>query len=244
MDSAPSTIALTRLPSTTTRSQHSESPTAAPSESTALRPVSKNRQILVLISSFLTIVITIGLNQSYGVFQAYYISSSQTILKSADNSPALVAFVGTLASGLTWSGSIFINPMLTRISLPQLRQLCILGVLLMSLGFGLASISSTVWQLLLTQGLLYGVGSSLLYFPILSSAPEYFNERRGAASKSLPFSSSDLFLWETCRVLALTNLPQWGSSSPVPGLAVWYSHHSYGLFSQTSVHDGHCELWR
>ncbi|PVH89931.1 MFS monocarboxylate transporter-like protein [Cadophora sp. DSE1049] len=181
MDSAPPVIALTRLPSTTTRSDRSQSPVTAASESTALRPVSKNRQILVLVSSFLTIVITIGLNQSYGVFQAYYISPSQIILNSTDNSPALVAFVGTLASGLTWSGSIFINPMLTRISLPQLRQLCVSGVLLMSLGFGLASISSTVWQLLLTQGLLYGVGSSLLYFPILSSAPEYFNERRGAA---------------------------------------------------------------
>src|SRR4051812_15587257 len=110
MDSAHSTIALTRLPSPTTNTPHSPLPAPAPSESTALRPVSKNRQTLVLISSFLTIVITVGLNQSYGVFQAYYISPSQTILTSSDNSPALVAFVGTLASGLTWSGSILINP--------------------------------------------------------------------------------------------------------------------------------------
>jgi len=51
----------------------------------------------------------------------------------------------------------------------------------MSLGFGLASICTQVWQLLLTQGLLYGVGSSLLYFPILSAAPEYFTTHRGSA---------------------------------------------------------------
>ncbi|KAL2075335.1 hypothetical protein VTL71DRAFT_278 [Oculimacula yallundae] len=181
MNATQSTIALARLNSQTSNTEQPQSPTSVPLESEALRPVSKNRQIFVLISSFLTIVVTIGLNQAYGVFQAYYISPTQTILTSADNSPALVAFVGTLAYGLTWSGSIFINPLLTRISLPQLRKLCVLGVLLMSLGFGLASISTTVWQLLLTQGLLYGVGSSLLYFPILSSAPEYFNERRGSA---------------------------------------------------------------
>jgi MFS family permease len=38
-----------------------------------------------------------------------------------------------------------------------------------------------VWHLLLTQGLLYGLGSSCLYFPILSSAPEYFHLHRGTA---------------------------------------------------------------
>ena len=38
-----------------------------------------------------------------------------------------------------------------------------------------------MWHLLLTQGLLFGMGSSLLYFPILSAAPEYFNDHRGSA---------------------------------------------------------------
>ena len=38
-----------------------------------------------------------------------------------------------------------------------------------------------VWHLLLTQGLLYGMGSSLMYFPILSVCPEYFSGRRGLA---------------------------------------------------------------
>jgi MFS family permease len=51
----------------------------------------------------------------------------------------------------------------------------------MALGFGLASLSTQVWHLLLTQGLLYGIGSSLLYFPILSTAPEYFTAHRGSA---------------------------------------------------------------
>lgn len=51
----------------------------------------------------------------------------------------------------------------------------------MSLGLGLASLCMQVYQLLLTQGLLYGIGSSLLYFPILSVAPEYFAAHRGSA---------------------------------------------------------------
>jgi MFS family permease len=35
--------------------------------------------------------------------------------------------------------------------------------------------------LLLTQGLVYGVGTSLVYFPTLAVAPEYFDGHRGAA---------------------------------------------------------------
>jgi MFS family permease len=51
----------------------------------------------------------------------------------------------------------------------------------MSAGFLLASWGSQTWHFVLTQGLIYGVGSSMLYFPLISVAPEYFDRRRGAA---------------------------------------------------------------
>ena len=61
------------------------------------------------------------------------------------------------------------------------KQIAVPGCLLMSIGFLLAGWSTHTWHLLLTQGLLYGVGSSMLYFPLISVAPEYFDRRRGAA---------------------------------------------------------------
>jgi MFS family permease len=163
-------------------STHNSTPTSETNQDAAtspLRPITRQRQILVLISSFLTIVITIGFNQAYGVFQTYYISPTQTMLTSQQI--ALVAFIGTLGYGLTWSGSIFVNPLIARLSTQGMRNLCVFGVLMMSLGFGLASLSTQVWHLLLTQGLLFGLGSSMLYFPLLSAAPEYFERHRGAA---------------------------------------------------------------
>lgn len=147
-----------------------------------LRPITRQRQILVLISAFLTIFITIGFNQAYGVFQSYYTSPTQTMLpKATSKDSALVAFVGTLGYGLTWGGSIFVNPIMARLGVKGTRWLGVVGVLGMSAGFGLASLSTQVWHLLLTQGLLFGLGSSLLYFPILSAAPEYFTAHRGSA---------------------------------------------------------------
>jgi hypothetical protein len=112
---------------------------------TELRPITRQRQLLVLISSFLTIFITIGFSQSYGVFQSYYISSTQTMLpKSTENDSALVAFVGTLGTGLTWAGSIFVNPIMARLELKGTRGIGVFGVLLMSLAFGLASVCTQV----------------------------------------------------------------------------------------------------
>ncbi|TVY32018.1 putative transporter, partial [Lachnellula occidentalis] len=181
MASSTSAIPL-REAGTSQRTSQEDAPAPDTSVAAELRPITRQRQILVLISSFLTICITIGFNQAYGVFQSYYISPTQTMLpKTTGEDGALVAFVGSLGYGLTWGGSIVVNPVIARLGIKGTRGVSVLGVLFMSLGFGLASLSTQVWHLLLTQGLLYGIGSSCLYFPILSAAPEYFTTHRGAA---------------------------------------------------------------
>ena len=127
-------------------SDASDQPTR--NSTTELRPITKQRQAIVLISSFLTICITIGLNQSYGVFQSYYTSAAQTMLpQSTKKNSALVAFVGTLGYGLTWVGSIVVNPAMARMGLRGTRNLCVIGVFTMSLGLGLASLSTQVCTL-------------------------------------------------------------------------------------------------
>lgn len=145
-------------------------------------PPTRRRQVTVLISAFLTVFITIGINQTYGVYLEYYtkINAPGDIIpvQQASNK-ALVAFVGTFASGLTWSGSIIINPLMARC--PNYRVITIPGAIIMSLGYFLASFSSQIWHLFLCQGLIYRLGSSMVYFPILAVAPEYFDAHRGAA---------------------------------------------------------------
>ncbi|KAM5440991.1 hypothetical protein MferCBS31731_003775 [Microsporum ferrugineum] len=139
-------------------------------------PTTRKRQVTVLICSFLAVAMTIGPNFSYGVFQDYYVTSSD----KAKNRAA-VALVGTLGAGLTWSGSIVINPLMSRVKGNANQKIATIGCCLMSASYALAGSSQRLWQLLLTQGLLYGMGSSMVYFPILSVAPEYFDRRRGAA---------------------------------------------------------------
>ncbi|KAI1757702.1 major facilitator superfamily domain-containing protein [Xylaria castorea] len=179
------------------------SETSAP----ALPAIPRKKQVLVLLSAFATIALTIGYNQCFGVFQEYYLSTAQDVLKpglASQASPpiALLSFVGTLCYGLTWAGGILVNPVISRIEhgtwgaattpstrawhrrgfrLLTPRTITTLGVVMMSVGFGLASLSTSLWHLLLTQGLLVGLGMSLLYFPLLAPAPEYFTTHRATA---------------------------------------------------------------
>ncbi|KAJ7112200.1 major facilitator superfamily domain-containing protein [Mycena epipterygia] len=82
-----------------------------------------------------------------------------------------------MGSGLTWSGGIFVKPVITRIK--SVKLITFTGTAIMSLSLFLASYCSSLWQLFLTQALLYGIGSSLSYFPIMSIAPTYFDRHRG-----------------------------------------------------------------
>ena len=183
----------------------------------ALPPVSRRKQAAVLCSAFAAIALTIGYNQCFGVFQEYYLSPGQDILIPSPASQslpptALLAFVGSLCYGLTWAGGILVNPVISRIEdgnwapttpstrvwrrrilrLLAPRTIPISGVLMVSAGFALASVSSSVWQLLLTQGffwlasecrsclhrVFFGWLRNVAPIPLLAPAPEYFTRHR------------------------------------------------------------------
>ncbi|KAI0778864.1 MFS general substrate transporter [Trametes elegans] len=135
-------------------------------------------QCLLVFSGFMMTFHVIGINSIYGIFQEFY-TSPATNIKGAEGQDALVSLVGTIGSGLTWSGSIFVNPMIRRTE--NVKLISMTGAFIMSVGIFTASFCSQLWQLYLTQGLLYGIGSSMYYFPLMSLTPAYFDRHRGAA---------------------------------------------------------------
>ncbi|KAK3370645.1 major facilitator superfamily domain-containing protein [Podospora didyma] len=162
-----------------------------------LPPISRKKQAGVLFSAFVTIALTIGYNQCFGVFQEYYLSPSQDVLSPSPASQAtpptaFLAFVGTLCYGLTWAGGILVNPVISRIEVGAWSQtgpspsnriwrrrilrmltpraITVSGVVMMSSGFALASLSTSIWQLLLTQGFLMlagGGAGGLILSPVI-----------------------------------------------------------------------------
>ncbi|KAG7089968.1 hypothetical protein E1B28_011593 [Marasmius oreades] len=135
-------------------------------------------QSFLLVSGFMMAFHVIGLNSSYGVFQQFY-TSTQTNIDDGKGQDALVSLVGTIGTGLTWSGSIFVNPLIS--SRLNIKIVALSGAFFMSLGLFLASFATKLWHLFLTQALLYGLGASMYYFPILAITPLYFDRHRGFA---------------------------------------------------------------
>lgn len=111
---------------------------------------------------------------AFGIFQSYY--SSHPLFQDSDSIPT----IGTLATGSSYLGMPFVNAIVLRWPQYQ-RQLCLFGWLLCVLGLVGASFATKVWQLLLFQGLIYGIGWVVCYTPFLFMLNGWFIKKRGLA---------------------------------------------------------------
>jgi hypothetical protein len=123
------------------------------------RPTRLYQCALVLAGFFATFQ-TIGLNQTYGIFQAsplaeslplclhktsfkqdFYTSSESNIIDGPGRY-AMASLIGTIGGGLTWSGSVFVAMLISKGC--DMCVMCLSGAALMSLGFILASLATRV----------------------------------------------------------------------------------------------------
>jgi MFS family permease len=108
------------------------------------------------------------------MFQEYY--SSSVPFAGAAGIPA----VGTCAMGILHMASPIVLGPLTRF--PQYRRPAIvMGLVIMCLGLGLGSMCKTVPQLIVTQGIMYGIGGAITYHPIVQLLDEWFVVKKGLA---------------------------------------------------------------
>ncbi|SGZ56377.1 CIC11C00000002367 [Sungouiella intermedia] len=135
----------------------------------------RRQGIQILIAGFFTNFIVFGVGFTYGVFQEFYLSPEGPL---SHESAATVALIGTLATSITYMGAVFLSTI--RKYVPTNISMCVGGILL-SMGLICASWCTKVWQFALTQGIMFGLGSSATYIPPIVFAPQYFNKHRGIA---------------------------------------------------------------
>ena len=133
--------------------------TADPSDARPEEPT-RTYQCLLVFAGFMMIFHIIGINSIYGLFQVgrlqyiligthhteslppqEFYTSPETNIKDAQGQEALVSLVGTMGSGLTWSGCIFVNPLIPRVNV---KLITLVGAFIMSLGMILASFCDQV----------------------------------------------------------------------------------------------------
>ncbi|KAJ5243394.1 Major facilitator superfamily domain general substrate transporter [Penicillium citrinum] len=135
--------------------------------------------ILVLIASTALVFTGCGINFTFGVYQELYDSMSKlpnTPFTGA--SPAQIDLIGTLSIALMTIGAPFTTAWTKQYS-P--RAVVWSGGIIYSLALLLASFSQTLWQFILTQGLLLGIGTCMAYMPSVTVAPTWFSVHRGLA---------------------------------------------------------------
>ncbi|KAJ5519679.1 MFS monocarboxylate [Penicillium fimorum] len=115
-----------------------------------------------------------GFPLSFGVFQNYY-----SELPEFSGNP-YISVVGTVASGISYLGAPFTAPFIKRFQKYQ-RQMIWIGWPICIIALISGSFASTLETLILTQGVAYGLGFLIFYYPILNMVNEYWVARRGMA---------------------------------------------------------------
>ncbi|KAI1165166.1 major facilitator superfamily domain-containing protein [Nemania serpens] len=128
----------------------------------------------LLCAAFVFEALLWGFPLSFGVFQEYY----SEIPEFANN--RYVSVVGTIASGFGYLGAPVIMPFIQRYQRWRRRMIWVGWSICIS-GLALGSFVSTLEVLILTQGVAYGIGFLIFYYPILSMVNEYWIARRGMA---------------------------------------------------------------
>ncbi|KAI4700865.1 hypothetical protein J4E81_003829 [Alternaria sp. BMP 2799] len=129
---------------------------------------------LFVAAGFMVEMMVWGFPWSYGIFQEYYSSSPE--FAGSSGIPA----IGTSAMGILYMIAPLTFGLFTR--WPQYRRKAMVaGVFTMCLSLGLSSLCTTVPQLIVTQGIFYGVGGAIVYCPCIILLDEWFVRRKGLA---------------------------------------------------------------
>ncbi|KAI6842740.1 MFS transporter, MCP family, solute carrier family 16, member 10 [Hortaea werneckii] len=114
---------------------------------------------------------TWGWVNSYGSFQTYY-------TLNLDESASTISWIGTIQNWFTFFVGAFSGRLLDAgLFVPTL----IVGSLLQLIGIFLMSVSTKFWHLMLTQGVLTGLGGGIFFTPSMGLIATYFNKKRAFA---------------------------------------------------------------
>lgn len=120
---------------------------------------------------FLVIFTTWGYVNAFGAFQNYYTGVLPV-------SASAISWIGSVQIFLSLSLGVLTGRLLDA---GFFYPTFIVGATIQVLGVFMMSISTKYWQLMLTQGILTGLGNGIFFTPTLAMITTYFEKRRGIA---------------------------------------------------------------
>lgn len=124
-------------------------------------------------ASFVVMMESWGLINSFGVYQTYY----ETELLS-DYTSSAISWIGSIQGALLLMLGIVSGPLFDA---GHFRGLMVTGHFLVVFGQFMTSLCTAYWQVLLAQGFCIGIGCGLLFLPSAAILSQYFARRRAIA---------------------------------------------------------------
>jgi hypothetical protein len=130
--------------------------------------------------AWIVIITSWGYLNSFGVFQTYYTSVlgiSQSTVSWVGSVQLCVIFFLSTFSGRALDAGLFIPAF-------------IIGSIFQLLGIFINSLCTQFWQILLAQGICTGIGSGIMFCPVMGLVTTYFSKKRGIAVAILTTGNS------------------------------------------------------
>ncbi|KAF9071305.1 major facilitator superfamily domain-containing protein [Rhodocollybia butyracea] len=131
---------------------------------------------LTVLAVFLLTFVSLGTGSVWGIFQSAYATDPSS--RFQQDSTFKIGFVGG-CSGLAFIIGSFSNILISKFGI---HAPIILGVGTLVAALMLGSIAKTYWELLLSQGIMFGIGCSFAYVPAISLPAQRFQKKRAFAT--------------------------------------------------------------
>lgn len=124
---------------------------------------------------------------SYGIFQEYYFDNW-----TFKGDTKIAGVIGTTANGVMYLSMPFLFALFTRrwAHRRQLAALC--GTVIACVSFLLSSYSTSIWHLLVTQGITSALGCALIYSPTTLSLGEWYSDSNRALAYGIVLSCKNI----------------------------------------------------
>lgn len=116
-----------------------------------------------------------GVNSVYSVFLAHFLANNTF----PGGTRLQYGLIGSLSVGCTLLVSPVINIVIRKVGT---RPIMVAGALVQSAGLICASFSTRIWQLFISQGLLFGLGMGMLFIPSCGIISQWFLKKRAFAN--------------------------------------------------------------
>ncbi|KAI4777771.1 MFS general substrate transporter [Aureobasidium sp. EXF-3400] len=128
----------------------------------------------ILLSAFTFEAILWGFPLSFGIFQEYY-----STLPQLENNK-YITYIGSIATGICYMGAPLMAPLVKRF--PRWQGMMVKVGWVICLGALVAgSFAESIGGLIVTQGVMYGAGYLIIFYPVVSMVNEWWVTRRGLA---------------------------------------------------------------